>query len=163
MSGIHRWPVNSPHKRPVTQKMLYHSIRIKGWIGNCGLFHLYEETYILAMVNTLFYVLEDLRRKTPVSEFILWMRPANERRCYIVTSSPIGWVHSLSDPYCVSTNNHRLYYVLCCVDWTRQICIKWLAGINGASQRMYKNAFYFGFTWTEVKKHTTPTKFKSCW
>ena len=29
---------------------------------------------------------------------ILWMRPANERRRYIVTSSFIGWAHSQNNP-----------------------------------------------------------------
>ena len=29
---------------------------------------------------------------------ILWMRPANERRRYIVTSSLIGWAHTQNDP-----------------------------------------------------------------
>ena len=31
---------------------------------------------------------------------ILWMRPANERGCYIVMSSLIGWVHTQNDPCC---------------------------------------------------------------
>ena len=30
---------------------------------------------------------------------ILCMRAANERRCYIVTSSPIGWAHTQNDPW----------------------------------------------------------------
>ena len=30
---------------------------------------------------------------------ILCMRPANERRCYIVTSSLIGWAHTQNDPW----------------------------------------------------------------
>ena len=29
---------------------------------------------------------------------VLFMRPANERWCYIVTSSLIGWVHKQNDP-----------------------------------------------------------------
>ena len=33
-----------------------------------------------------------------IAEFILWMRPANEKWCYIVTSSPIGWVYAQKDP-----------------------------------------------------------------
>ena len=32
------------------------------------------------------------------SWIILWMRPANERRRYNVTSSPIGWAHTQNDP-----------------------------------------------------------------
>ena len=34
----------------------------------------------------------------PVAEIIWCMRPANERRRYIVTSSIIGWVHTQNDP-----------------------------------------------------------------
>ena len=33
------------------------------------------------------------------SGIIMWMRPANERRRYIVTSSPIGLAHIQSDPW----------------------------------------------------------------
>ena len=33
----------------------------------------------------------------PLPEIILWMRPANERRRYTVTSSLIGWAHSQND------------------------------------------------------------------
>ena len=33
------------------------------------------------------------------SGIILWMRPANERRRYIVTSSLIGWAHTQNDPW----------------------------------------------------------------
>ena len=36
-----------------------------------------------------------------VSGSILWMRPANERRRYIVTPSPIGWTHTQNDPWCL--------------------------------------------------------------
>ena len=32
------------------------------------------------------------------ARIILYMRPANERRCYIVTSSLIGWAHTQNDP-----------------------------------------------------------------
>ena len=34
--------------------------------------------------------------------FILWMRRANGRWCYFITSSPIGWAHTQKDP---STHN----------------------------------------------------------
>ena len=34
-----------------------------------------------------------------VTGIILFMRPANERRGYIVTSSLIGWAHIQNDPY----------------------------------------------------------------
>ena len=35
------------------------------------------------------------------SRNILCMRPTNERQCYIVTSSLIGWVHTQDDPCCI--------------------------------------------------------------
>ena len=35
-----------------------------------------------------------------VTENILWMCPANERRCYIVTSFRIAWTHTHNDPCC---------------------------------------------------------------
>ena len=35
---------------------------------------------------------------TTMAAFILWMCPANERQCYIVTSSLIGWAHKQKDP-----------------------------------------------------------------
>ena len=38
------------------------------------------------------------RRGNTVLGIILCMRPANERRRYIVTSSLIGWVHTQNDP-----------------------------------------------------------------
>ena len=42
---------------------------------------------------------------TPFAVIILCMCPANERQCYIVTSSPIGWVHTQNDPWlCLGTN-----------------------------------------------------------
>ena len=46
------------------------------------------------------------------------MHPANERWCYIVTSSLIGWPHSQNDP-CVPRSiwvnccNHKILYAIC--------------------------------------------------
>ena len=48
---------------------------------------------------------------------ILWMHPANERRCYIVTLSFIGWVHTQHEP-CWSSQFPALDHMigcLCCV------------------------------------------------
>ena len=42
-----------------------------------------------------------------ISGIILCMRPANERRRYNVTSSPIGWAHSQNDPW-ISITKMRL-------------------------------------------------------
>ena len=35
----------------------------------------------------------------PRPRVILWMRPANKRRSYIVTLSLIGWMHARKDPW----------------------------------------------------------------
>ena len=43
------------------------------------------------------------------SGIILCMRPANERRRYIVTSSPIGWAHTQNDPwFCMRHEEARI-------------------------------------------------------
>ena len=59
---------------------------------------------------------------------ILCMHPANERWRYIVTSSPIGWVHTQNDP-CMhllvfKASRRKLYKMLIlpgCVDWKQQM------------------------------------------
>ena len=38
---------------------------------------------------------------------ILCMCPANERRCYIVTSSPIGLAHTQNDPWVTAKGLHK--------------------------------------------------------
>ena len=54
----------------------------------------------------------------PSAGIILYMHPANERRCYIVTSSLIGWVHTQNDPcsvprHCAITQEQSLLcYIL---------------------------------------------------
>ena len=42
------------------------------------------------------------------AEIILYMHAANERRCYIVTLSLIGWTHTRNDPWNVT-------YLLCVI------------------------------------------------
>ena len=55
--------------------------------------------------------------KSRENKIILYMRPANDRQCYIVTSSVIGWAHTLNDP-CQSYMS--LQPVVCCnvLRWT---------------------------------------------
>ena len=52
------------------------------------------------------YCFETTVLQAVVARIILCMRPANERRRYIVTSSLIGWVHTQIDP-CCSRMLHR--------------------------------------------------------
>ena len=44
---------------------------------------------------------------------ILCMRLANGSRCYIVTSSPIGWAHTQNDPWAFVTQHICLYVTVC--------------------------------------------------
>ena len=52
---------------------------------------------------------------------ILWMRPANERGCYIVTSSLFGWAHTQNDPWVPVIASHHLSQLLI---WLQTGCIK---------------------------------------
>ena len=47
---------------------------------------------------------------------ILCMRPANERRCYIVTSSLVGWAHAQNDPWKWKITLHHHTSKALCVD-----------------------------------------------
>ena len=64
--------------------------RLSQWPDIPGAWRLYV---VSALVKTLV--------QGPAAGTILYMRPANERRRYTVTSSLIGWAHSEIDP-CVS-------------------------------------------------------------
>ena len=53
-----------------------------------------------------------------LSGIILWMGPANERRCYIVMASLIGWAYSQNDPwifrifwYCLMRQQRWQYFI----------------------------------------------------
>ena len=46
------------------------------------------------------------------SGIILYMRPANERRRYIVTASLIGWVHTQNDPWRMQNCVYLIYVFL---------------------------------------------------
>ena len=55
----------------------------------------------VSMVHALFTYITSCH--TGIS---LGIRPANERRCYNVTTSPIGWVHTKTDPW----SHNRIWY-----------------------------------------------------
>ena len=76
------------------------------------------------------HFLENTHKRPSISleEFILCMRPANERQRYIVTSSPIGWAHTQNDPW---------PHVLLCFD--RLYCI----------DRLYCNDVWLYCHWFE--------------
>ena len=69
--------------------------------------------------------------------FILWMHPANERWCYIVTPSLIGWVHSQNDP-CIQ----------CAGEWLPEVFMfvfeAWHARGDKWGQSQYKSHQYRG-------------------
>ena len=55
------------------------------------------------------YEFNDKASATNATGIILWMRPANERRRYIVTSSLIGWAHNVT-----TTNNaQQTMFIFC--------------------------------------------------
>ena len=55
---------------------------------------------------------------------ILWMRPTNEIRCYIVTSSFISWVHTQMIPATKSCACYMAYIVVCPFRllWKMDVC-----------------------------------------
>ena len=73
-----------------------------------------------------------------LSRIILWKCPANERRCCIVTSSPIGWAHTQKDAPVFSngyllcticTNSWPMNQTLSTISHPRSIAhIPWLTG-----------------------------------
>ena len=82
--GIHRSPVNSPHKgqwRGASMFLFLIRARINGWVNNCeagGLRHIRHHYDVTVMTG-----------------LILGLHPANKRRRYKVTSSLTGWAQAL--------------------------------------------------------------------
>ena len=77
-----------------------HDIHIKLW---------YAITHPCRFATLL---LKLCRQKTmDVAGIIFWMHPTNERRHYIVTWSPVGWVHTQNDPWCICSSMSLLEYV----------------------------------------------------
>ena len=93
---IHRWPVNSPHKWPVTRKMFpFDDVNN---LGQC------QRKWMLIFVS-IWQGFNPITRRgifytTLLTGIISYMRPASERRRYIVTSTLIGWAHVQND-YCM--------------------------------------------------------------
>ena len=66
--------------------------------------------------------------RLPVVEDHLWMRTANERRRYDVTSSPIGWAHTQHDPWCVLIHNiahNDVLFIAFCVVYFYACSLSW--------------------------------------
>ena len=77
--GIHRWPVNSPRKRPVTRKMFPFDdvfMWIHRWSPRCGrstVWFIWEITWCLADLiseNKMWYV--DCIRENEMSRKLIW-------------------------------------------------------------------------------------------
>ena len=43
-------------------------------------------------------IMNEMYSSMPYSNDSMWICPANERQCYNVTQSLIGWAHSQNDP-----------------------------------------------------------------
>ena len=65
----------------------------------------FEDNYLLITCGILSTI--NLFILVYITEIILWMRPANERRRYIVTSALIGWAHLQNNP-CIMVGFHYL-------------------------------------------------------
>ena len=102
--GIHRWPVNSPHKGPVTRKMFpFDNVIMSFWYPNENLIHLYK-SYLLKVYNpvSLNFSKRDLydwsrftigyqmtRYRTPFDHFLLifWRHLTVLKRHHTVLTS----------------------------------------------------------------------------
>ena len=114
--GIHRLPVNSLHKGQWRGALMFSLICvwINGWVNNleaCDLRRYrahYDVTVMLFLqcirVNDVYSQIEWYH--VSCTGLVLGLRPANERRCYFVTTSPIDRVQALNQPYCTSCTSH---------------------------------------------------------
>ena len=92
--GIHRSPVNSPHKGPVTRKMfpiddviMIHAIwQAHNWVINNFLLNITDMSSVY------------ISNSPHISGIILGMGSDNDRRSFNVTSSFIGRAHNHNDP-----------------------------------------------------------------
>ena len=65
--------------------------------------------------------------QTVASGIRLGMHPANERRCYIVTMSVIGWVHYWTDPWACTNEDPIHWYIVHQASTSQRItaCYNW--------------------------------------
>ena len=127
--GIHRGPVNSPHKWPVTRKMSpFDDVIMWYWDAELGLdddlkigdrmdhsssglwgvFCGYAGwkrpqkikwySYDVALNLLHFPIHEVCLNSSIIIHMLTGLRPANERRCYFVTTSLIGWGQTRVSP-----------------------------------------------------------------
>ena len=121
--GIHRWPVNSPHKGSLTRKMFpYDDVTM--WLGVKSALG-YQQLQCW---------LDDGHHVVWITGLILGLRPANKKRRYKVTSSLIGnaeqcHIQNIAHSWNWSNTplrvNHRLsnvnayiYIYICIIDLT---------------------------------------------
>ena len=74
------------------------------------------------------------------------MRPANERRCYNVTSSLIGWAHTQNEPcdfYPIDVLMEKS------ADPTSQSAVRYTARLN-PQQRKYQSSTFLGLYYSSV-------------
>ena len=59
---------------------------------------MYKEELELKFERTIFCLRQRQKIDTTSAGIILWVHTANDRRCYIIMSSLIGYAHSQTDP-----------------------------------------------------------------
>ena len=110
LHGIHRSPVNSSHKWPVTRKMFPFDDVIIQWTDPMN--NPWREAHWLLHPAYIYIV-------TYFSGLILGLRPANERWCYFVTTSLNDLAQALSQPWFCHTRD-----VHCVTAWCGQFPLK---------------------------------------
>ena len=91
--GIHRWPVNSPHKWPVTRKMFPFDDVIMVEYANL----MRRRSVMISPTYPLYVAGRNMVPSNKETGIILSIRSANEKRLHNVTSSLIGWAHTEND------------------------------------------------------------------
>ena len=78
--------------------------------------------------------------------YILCMHPAYKRWRYIVTSSPIGWVHAQNDP-CYSVHEHFVSFPAC-----HDLCKLWSDNSLTVWTRQNKISLNLSFKWKIINE-----------
>ena len=93
--GHVKLPVGQVNLSKVSFYMLYKQIEKNAQLQKSGKWKFVDMCQ--ALTSSPLYGNRDVGQQW--AGFILCMRPANERRRYIVTSSLIGWAHTQNDPW----------------------------------------------------------------
>ena len=99
----------------------------------------YEVSFVSFKHWFLFYISQSQYNMQYYAGIILCMCPANERQCYIVTLSLIGWAHTQNDHWLCHIGLWYSGTHLCWLIWSQYIFISssWL--LPGMQECVYRN------------------------